>query len=158
MAGRIATGRRNGGAIVADNLLERLDTAWARWLLLLDRVERGRRDEKVLDENWSVKDLLAHTLFWDAEVLSDIDRWRHGAPALHNDWQRMNDDNHAAHRDRPYELIRVEMHMVHEAVRQAISRLPDNLPDEFVEQIAVDTWDHYDDHSTQIEDWLARPT
>jgi hypothetical protein len=141
---------------VANDLLARLDAAWLRWLTVLDRVDPARRDEKLLDDNWSITDLLAHTRFWDAEVLSDIDRWRHGMPALKNNWQQMNDDDHAANQTRPYDLVRVEMHLVHETVRQAIGSLPEDLPDEFVEQIAVDTWDHYDDHTAQIEAWLSR--
>ena len=51
------------------------------------------RDEKVLDDNWSIKDLIAHALFWDAEVLTDIERWQHGRPPVSNHWQRMNDEN-----------------------------------------------------------------
>lgn len=136
--------------------IERLDTAWMRWLSTLDRVEAERRDEKVLDDNWSVKDLVAHNTFWDAEVLTDIQRWQHGLPEITNDWQRMNDENYAAHRDRPWDLLRVEMHFIHEVVRETIAKLPDELPGALVERIAVDTWDHYDDHTRQIETWLAR--
>lgn len=137
-------------------LLKQLDDAWTRWLAVLDRVDPAKRGEKVLDDNWSVKDLVAHNLFWDAEVLTDIQRWQLGLPAVANDWQRMNDENHAAHRNRPYDLLRVDMHLVHETVREAIARLPDDLPDAVIGQIAVDTWDHYDDHRQQIEAWLDR--
>jgi hypothetical protein len=141
---------------MASHLLSQLDEAWRRWLAVLDQVDPVRRDDKVLDDNWSVKDLVAHNLFWDAEVLTDIQRWRLDLPVVNNDWQGMNDLNNAAHRDRPYELLRVEMHLVHQTVRDAIATLPDELPAEFVEQIAVDTWDHYDDHTQQIEAWLKK--
>jgi hypothetical protein len=141
---------------VAGQLLKQLDDAWTRWLTVLDSVDPARRDEKVLDDNWSIKDLVAHNLFWDAEVLTDIQRWQHGLPPVSNDWQRMNDENHAAHRDRPYDLLRVEMLLVHQTVRDAVAALPDELPADFVEQIAVDTWDHYDDHTQQIEAWLKK--
>jgi len=141
---------------MAERWLELLDSAWARWLEALDLVDPFRRDEKVLDDNWSIKDLVAHTTFWDAEVLTDIQRWRHGRPPVSNDWQRMNDENYAAHRDRPYDLIRVEMHLVHQIVRDAIAQLPADLPAELIERIAVDTWDHYDEHTQQIEAWLAK--
>ena len=136
--------------------LDLLDAAWTRWLKALDQVDPSRRDEKVLDDNWSVKDLVAHNLFWDAEVLTDIQRWQLGLPEISNDWQRMNDENYAAHRDRPWDLLRVEMHFVHENVRQAIAGLPADLPHAIIDRIAVDTWDHYDDHTQQIEVWLAK--
>ena len=136
--------------------LELLDSAWTRWLEALDRVDPPRRDEKVLDDNWSIKDLVAHALFWDAEVLTDIQRWQHDRPLVSNDWQRMNDENHAAHKDRPYDLLRVEMHLVHQTVRDAIMQLPADIPEELIERIAVDTWDHYDEHAQQIEAWLTR--
>lgn len=141
---------------MAARLLKQLDDAWTRWLAVLDRVQTAQRDEKVLDDNWSVKDLVDHTRFWDAEVLTDIQRWQLGLPPVSNDWQAMNDQNRAAHHEQPYDLVRVEMHLVHQTVRDAIERLPDDLPDTFVEQIAVDTWDHYDDHAKQIEAWLEK--
>jgi hypothetical protein len=75
---------------------------------------------------------------------------------MSNDWQRMNDENHAAHRNRPYDLLRVEMHLVHQTVRDAIAQLPADIPEELIERVAVDTWDHYDDHTQQIEGWLAK--
>jgi hypothetical protein len=141
---------------MADQLLERLDAAWTRWLTVLDRVGPAHRDEKVLDENWSVKDLVAHTTFWDAEVLTDLQRWRSNLEPVANDWQRMNVQNFEAQRDRPYDLLRVEMHLVHETVRIAVAALPDNLTEVFIERVAVDTWDHYDDHTAQIEAWLGK--
>ena len=137
-----------------DRWLELLDDAWSRWLQTLDQVDPARRDEKVLDDNWSIKDLVAHTTFWDAEVLTDIQRWQHGRPPVSNDWQRMNDESHAAHKVRPYDLLRVEMHLVHQVVRDAVSQLPENCPEELIERIAVDTWDHYDEHARQIRAWF----
>jgi hypothetical protein len=137
--------------MMADQLLKQLDDAWTRWLTVLDQIDPARRDEKVLDDNWSVKDLVAHNLFWDAEVLTDIQRWLHGLPPISNDWQRMNDENYAAHRNRPYDLLRVEMHLVHQTVRDAVEALPGDLEPDFIERIAADTWDHYDDHTQQIE-------
>jgi hypothetical protein len=68
----------------------------------------------------------------------------------------MNDDNHAAHRDRPYDLLRVEMHFIHQVVRDTVAQLPVDLPEELIERIAVDTWDHYDEHTQQIEGWLTK--
>jgi hypothetical protein len=139
---------------MADRWLELLDSAWTRWLEALDAVDPARRDEKMLDDNWSVKDLVAHIRFWDAECLTDIQRWRSGLSGVTNDWQGMNDQNHAAHRDRPYDLLRVDMHLVHEVVRGAVAGLPDDLPDELIERIADDAWDHYDGHTQQIRAWL----
>ena len=113
---------------MAERWIELLDSAWARWLEALDQVDPARRDEKVLDDNWSIKDLIAHALFWDAEVLTDIQRWQHGRPPVSNDWQRMNDENHVAHRVRPHDLIRVEMHLVHQTVRDAIANSRRTFP------------------------------
>jgi hypothetical protein len=141
---------------MAERWLELLDSAWSRWLEALDAVDPARRDEKVLDDNWYVKDLVAHTMFWDAEMVTDLQRWRSGLEWVANDWQGMNDQNHAAHKDRPYSLLRVEMHFIHEVVRNAIAQLPDVVPEELIEGIAGDTWDHYDDHARQIQAWLAR--
>lgn len=137
--------------------LEKLDTAWRTWLETLDRVAPARREERVVCGHWSVKGLVGHIALWDAEALTDIQRWQLGLDRVWNDWQRINDDDHARRLHVPYDLLRIEMHLVHQTLRDAIAQLPDDLPAETVEMIADDAWEHYDCHRADIETWLNRP-
>ena len=139
-------------------LIQLLDSAWLEWLAARDRVPRDRVAEPGVCGHWSVKDLVGHIPLWDAEVLTDIQRWQLGLPYLTNDWQQMNDDDHAAKLDRPYDLLRVEMYGAHAVTRQAISELPDDLESEDLYRVAVDTWDHYPEHTQELTSWLTSST
>jgi hypothetical protein len=135
---------------MGEALAARLDAAWAEWLRALDLVDPSLRADRHVCGHWTVKDLVGHMALWDAEVLTDIQRWELGLPWFSNDWQQMNDHDHAAKRDRPYDLLRVEMYLVHETTRAALLRLPDEIPPELAERIGVDTWDHYPEHTGQV--------
>ena len=135
---------------MGEALAARLDAAWTDWLRALDLVDPDRRANTPVCGHWSVKDLAGHVPLWDAEVLGDIQRWELGLPWFSNDWQRMNDDDHVAKREQPYDLLRVEMYLVHEATRAALLRLSDEIPPELEERIGVDTWDHYPEHTEQV--------
>jgi hypothetical protein len=136
--------------------VETLDEAWRSWLTALDRVDPARRDERVVCGHWSVKDLVGHIALWDAETLTDIQRWHLDLEPIRNDWQRINDDDHARKLHTPYDLLRIEMHLVHQTLRDAVAQLPDDLPAGIVEQIADDAWEHYDLHRSDIETWLKK--
>lgn len=127
-----------------------LDDTWRDWLAAVDLVPRDRLAEAGTCGPWSTKDLVGHMALWDREVLTDIARWRLGLPFLTNEWQQMNDDDHAAKADCPFDLLRVEMHAAHAAIRAELERLPDELDAEILERIAVDTWDHYPEHTEQV--------
>ena len=135
-------------------VVDKIDSAWRSWLETLDRVDPVRRDERVVCGHWSVKDLVGHIALWDAETLTDIQRWQLGLEPIKNDWQRINDDDSARKLHRPYDLLRIEMHLVHQTLRDAVAQLPNDLPASVVEQIADDAWEHYDLHRGDIETLL----
>lgn len=141
---------------MATGLIQALDESWSAWLNALDRVPREQLNEPGVCGQWSVKDLVGHIALWDAEVLTDVTRWQLGLAFLTNEWQQMNDDDHLAKADRPFDLLRVEMYATHAAVRNALSGIPDEIDEEFRYRLSVDTWEHYPEHTADILAWLAR--
>lgn len=136
-------------------LVERLDMTWRSWLEALHAVPDNRVAEGGVCGPWSVKDLVGHMALWDQEVLTDIQLWSLGLPFLANRWQQMNDDDHDAKATLPFDLLRVAMYAAHQTTRDAILALPDHLDDEVIERVAVDTWDHYPEHTEQVRQFLA---
>jgi hypothetical protein len=143
---------------VGTRLVEKLDNAWRDWLEALALVPRDRLAEGGICGHWSTKDLVGHMALWDSEVLTDIERWRLGLPFLTNAWQQMNDDDHSAKADRPFDLLRVEMYAAHAVIRAELEQLPDDLGGEILERMAVDTWDHYPEHTEQVRIWASGTT
>jgi hypothetical protein len=76
-------------------------------------------------------------------------------PFLRNYWEQMNQDDHLAKANQPFDLLRVEMHAAHQAIRNVLAALDDGIDGEIRERIAVDTWDHYPEHTGQIRAWIA---
>jgi hypothetical protein len=135
-------------------LVKRLDLAWLDWLNALDRVPRERLSESGVCGHWSAKDLVGHMALWDSEVMTDIHRWQLGLPFPTNDWQTMNDDDHDAKANRPFDLLRVEMYSAHMAIRRELGDIQDDIDGEIYDRIAVDTWDHYPEHTQDVLTWL----
>ncbi|MDQ4100516.1 MAG: hypothetical protein M3121_08460, partial [Chloroflexota bacterium] len=65
----------------------------------------------------------------------------------------------AARADQPLESQRAEMQMTHQRLLSALAAV-EHLPADTLAQIgdaiAEDTWDHYADHTAELETWLER--
>ena len=131
-------------------MLDRIATAWRDWLLAIEDLPEDRVDEPGVCGHWSVKDLVPHMALWDLQAVEDIDRRLAGLPDRHNDWQRMNDDWARLNRTGVYRLQLVEMHVAHRRMIQAVRDVDDGMD---AEMIAVDTWDHYPEHTEQVRAW-----
>jgi hypothetical protein len=143
---------------------------------LLGRAEEARKEllgaiEGLTDEqmtkrvvgDWSVKDLLAHVASWDEVGLIDMQRLARGdAPALAAfDIQRVDEFNAmlmSLRRHFSLDQARRELDMSHNALLEAVSRLPDSA---FAEgQFArgmLQIWAYHDtEHTEDIQAWRKR--
>ena len=133
-------------------MLDRIAGAWRDWLLAIEDLPEDRVDEPGVCGHWSVKDLVPHMALWDLQAVEDIDRHLADLPGRRNDWQRMNDDWARLSRPGLYRLQLVEMHAAHRRLIEAVRDLDDQMDPEM---IAVDTWDHYPEHTAQVRAWRA---
>jgi hypothetical protein len=133
-------------------MLDRIAGAWREWLVAIEDLPDDRVDEPGVCGHWSVKDLVPHMALWDLQAVEDIDRHLAGLPGRRNDWQGMNDDSARISRPGLYRLQLVEMHAAHRRLIEAVRDLDDHMDPEM---IAVDTWDHYPEHTAQVRAWRA---
>ncbi len=108
---------------------------------------------------WTTKDLMGHVAVWDAVAIDKIREIHEGVP-----WQRIATDERnareaAARADQPLDAQRAEMQMTHQRLLSALAAV-EHLPADTLAQIgdaiAEDTWDHYADHTAELERWLER--
>ncbi len=134
-------------------MLARVADAWRDWLLVIEGLPEDRVDEPGVCGHWSVKDLVPHMALWDLQAIEDIDRHLAGLPGSRNDWQRMNDDWARISRPGIYRLQLVDMHDAHRRMILAVRDLAVRDEEMDPEMIAVDTWDHYPEHTVQVRAW-----
>lgn len=136
------------------DVIELIDAAWKDWLLALDPVDPGQREDEGVCGYWSVKDLVAHLALWDRVVTEHVQRWQLGLSRYSYEVDAMNQARHQATRERDYDLLRVEMHAAHELARHAVLAIDRKPDDDLLERIGCETWDHYSEHTQQLVDWL----
>lgn len=120
--------------------------------------------------DWSVKDVMAHTAWWERRMLRWIEHGFGGDPPEPMSWgdvDRVNATTYEANRDRPLADVRAEWEATHAAMDSRVASLsdddvarPDRFP--FLEgeplwiPIAHNTFDHYPRHLARIAEWLER--
>ena len=133
---------------------ERIDASWRR---LWDTIGvAGPRDleRPGPDGGWSVKDVLGHLAYWDEHCLN---RMRGAPPQEFRDIDGLNAEQVEARRHLSLDQIRADLERVHSSLMQELHNLtPLQLQEGSAPGgwIAVDTWEHYDEHRPQIADIL----
>ncbi|HLZ73293.1 MAG TPA: maleylpyruvate isomerase N-terminal domain-containing protein [Dehalococcoidia bacterium] len=154
-------------------LLVRLQEAHAELEAALAAVDTARLSEPGVTGDWSVRDLLDHVCFWEQRLL-----WRLGlsaaeqpAPLSEPEMHRVNAESVAAARVRtPAETLAAHR-QVYAELLATVSALGEAELNGTVrlgepggplwEQIASDTYEHYEEHAAEIRAWLdgtAAPT
>lgn len=115
-----------------------------------------------VDAFWSIKDILAHLTWCEHNMLS---RLRHEErkipPSEGEDYvtflERRNAQIFAENRNRSLAEILTEFRTSYEDMLEVVKSLPeaDFADEECYDIIAVDTYEHYDEHRESIEAWLA---
>lgn len=155
-----------------DELLADLRAARAR---LLDAIE-GLSEDDMLRVGavgfWSVKDVLAHLVAWEAEVvttLARLDQHRQRAPQIVEieDIDEWNAEQYRLNAPRPLDVILEDLHGVHKHLLQVVAELDDRVLDDnrrfpwmegeplsyLVLENAV--W-HEEEHADEIRQWRER--
>ncbi len=120
----------------------------------------------VLDDGWSVKDLLAHIAAWEARCASWLEAVARGGTPERPEVQNVDASNardYAAARQRPLGDVLAASRAAHATMLRAVEALSEaDLADETrfgwpAWQMASSNSDeHYREHIQQIEAWLRR--
>jgi len=137
---------------------QKIEAGWGAWLETLRGIPDDRLTEPGACGAWSVKDLIGHVAFWDADAIQDVGAHLGGIPRAEEDVDALNAHVAAANAARGVEELRAEMEWTHAA---AVALLAALAPDDpraraACREIAVDTWEHYDEHAAQVRAWRQR--
>jgi hypothetical protein len=138
-------------------------------------VENLREEEMVqpkLDNNRSVKDILAHIAAWEQRMLQWIDESYRGqvpqrpAPGMPwDDLDGMNEQIYLQNKDRPLAEVVAEFENSYRQALKTVEGMPEQdlfdgarfawrKGDPMWNMVAANTSDHYREHREEIEKWL----
>ena len=141
-----------------DETLRRIEVSWGRWLESFAGIAGDRLSEPGACGGWSIKDLIGHVAYWDADALADIERIITGGSWQPQDVEARNAAAAAANAGRGLTDLQTEMDRTHQAVIGALRGLAPNDPRtrQICREIAEDTWQHYDEHTAHVRAWRTR--
>ena len=120
-------------------------------------------------EDWSVKDLIAHLTHWEQDMLAHVGNSALGAtPDWNDDVDAVNARVFEANKDRPLDAIRADFRRSLEQIDELVGSFSDDdLSDTerlkvddgtpLWKYIASETYEHYrDDHLPDVQAWARR--
>lgn len=156
-------------------LAARLTAARAALDAVIVRVPEARMTEVGVVEGWSVKDLLAHIVVWQARTITMVFQAERGQkPALGvasdsaNDWANVNAKDYKEQQDRPLDRVLADFRGAHTQMLKRLDlwqdeaalfdkrRYPSLNGESLAEYIYGNGPGHDDEHRVQIEAWLGR--
>jgi hypothetical protein len=147
--------------------LEKLQSAHAEWEALLNEVGEARMLQSGATGEWSVKDVIAHIMWCEREMVSLCQ-----ARALTDSdlWTLPEDESNAimisCYRDHSLQDVLAEERQVYEQLLDEVRKLSDEdlndsrrfrkMPADWVpwEVIAGNSFKHYQDHILPVRAWL----
>jgi uncharacterized damage-inducible protein DinB len=149
-------------------LQQRMNEEW----LALEAALAGLSDARMLEAGvvgvWSVKDLLGHMAYWAHEAAKNTELVKAGRqdrivrPDTAKALDRWNAREQRLRAGRPLAEVRYELEESHQRALAALADLPEeklslNLDGgTFLELYALDTHDHYREHTDHILAWRKR--
>src|SRR5262245_16684528 len=157
-----------------DQLLDRITREHSTFANSFAQLSEAQMTQPGVQNEWSVKDILAHINFWHRRMSYLIDCARRGEPfaPLHREGEdgdaaidRVNAENEAANKHRPLAEVRAEYEQSYQQALASVGRLadadlqPDSQLNAFLggsvlELIAGDTYGHYQEHLSAIQAWV----
>ena len=151
-----------------DELIKRIETAWDSLQTALDGLTEEQMHQPGVVGEWTIKDLLAHITAWQSRLITTLFKAEKGfvpeTTAGGKTVDQMNEKFYQEMRDRPFEQVWDDLDA---SYHQLLSRLAGwkekDLFDPkrfkwmkgspFVEYIAGDSYEHYEEHAAQIRAW-----
>lgn len=141
-----------------EETLVNIDRSWRGLMDVMDGIPADRLEQPGVSGEWSVKDLIGHVAFWDAQAVQKIQRRAARLPVQEVDWQAVNGREWAARRNRSPDALRDELRRTHGQLLDLLRTLPptDPMTADVCAFVPVDTYEHYDEHATEIRSWRER--
>lgn len=149
-----------------ENVLTQMDRAWPTFAELLDRVPESGYDKPGITDDWSLKELLGHVIFWAEKAAHDVTASAQGnpeeakSPGGADSVDQLNASAAAKGKAMTAKEAKDAAARAHEAARKAFADAPESALTPVVsgwtvgKRAAEDTFIHYDEHAEQIKAWL----
>jgi pimeloyl-ACP methyl ester carboxylesterase len=145
---------------------------------LTEALKRGsaqQMTEPGVENQWSIKDILAHISAWESRMVQWTEESLRGEvpqrPASGMTWDdldRLNEQIYQLNKDKPLEEVWAEFQRSHQEALEAVEALTESDltdPQRFAwregdplwHMIAANTWWHYQEHGEAIQAWLDVP-
>jgi hypothetical protein len=136
-------------------LLERDDLGWTELRSLIDGLTPAQLEERGYQEDWSVKDLMAHIGSWYAEAGIMLERMRMGTYVRERlDVDGLNSRWFETWRDKDLPTVKTELMAARARMLEEWDRLAD-ADEEARRWFYESTAEHYDDHMPRLREWVA---
>jgi hypothetical protein len=157
-------------------LLNLLQEKYQKWEAFLDQIGLARMDQPGVNDDWSMKDIVAHLTGWNRWLVARLQAAQQGAPEPPPPWpahlQTEDEINAWIYESNRGRSVREVLDVTHQVFRQllaVIEDLPDEVHIERIEPAYYLVWvdekrfpvgeffDHfYEDHEPDVRAWLAR--
>jgi hypothetical protein len=132
-------------------LLEREDEAWLDFKAAFLGLTPDRREVEGVVPGWSTHDLVWHCAYWAADVADVLERLRRGDPEPEEGETGSRDAEILAQgRGMTWDEVVLRAEPSRERARAALPAFGDDLPEAAVELFTEETFEHYEEHTSQI--------
>ncbi|MDQ2786627.1 MAG: ClbS/DfsB family four-helix bundle protein, partial [Chloroflexota bacterium] len=154
------------------DLLYRIADGYVAWATTIDAAPPREMTLPHLHGGWSIKDEVAHVTFWEARVLAILhaalagDEPPYRSSVSEHVVEAMNADVFVASQQRGLDDVLADMDRTHAAFVRAVEELPDDAifdakrfpwagGEPLLLAIVGDTYEHYPEHTRNIQRWRA---
>lgn len=149
-------------------VLQRLHTEHDRLQATLAQLTPDRLTQPGAVGVWSVKDVLAHLVYWNRFPVNEVEAALQGNPMIYPDFSSGDEENAAAvavYTDRSWDEVRTDFETTYHAIIQTIEGLDESqftadsplemaLGETIHGTFNNNTYDHYALHEAQIRIWM----
>ena len=155
------------------SILDELRSKYAALEAILAPLDKAQMTTPGVIGNWSIKDILAHITAWQHRLLTWLHAARHNqkptisGPDSEEEMDRLNEQFYQENKSRPLADVLGNFRSSYLQIMEAVQAIPEEdlidphrfawlNGDSLRQLVAGDTYDHYQEHQQQIEEWLAR--
>jgi hypothetical protein len=154
------------------SIFNQMRTNYAALEEILAPLDKTQMTTKGVIDGWSIKDMLAHISSWHHRLLTWLDAAiRNVEPAISGpdsveEMDALNAQFYQENKSRPLDEVLTEFRTTHQQIMDIIQVMREEdliSPQRFAwtqgsplwQLVAGDTYEHYQEHRKQIQEWLA---
>lgn len=150
------------------NFLATFVQAWEDWQALLALCDSQMHNQRTGNDAWALGDLIAHITWYEQEMVNLLEsRTLAGSELWLQPHSVRNQAIYLQNRGRPFDTIRQEAVETHAVLHALVANLSEqdlqdpgcfrDMPADWVpwQLIAENTWEHYPQHSADVQAWLS---